>query len=68
MALGGRNWLPQITLPVRDVVLCTSVGRTMDLKLAIELMHLKLTRVNEVLRAVRVPAFLVLQGMVLLHL
>ncbi len=68
MALGGRNWLPMITLPVRDVLLCTSVGRTMDLKLAIELMHLKLTRVNEVLRAVRVPAFLVLQGVVLLHL
>ena len=68
MALGGRNWLPLITLPVWDVVLCTSVGRTIDLKSTLVLMHLKLTRVNEVLRAVRVPAFLVLQGMVLLHL
>jgi len=68
VALSGRSWLQRIILPVRDVVLCLSVGRTIDLKLAIEFMHLKLTRVNEVLRAVRVPAFLLLQGMVLLHL
>jgi len=48
-------------------VLCTSVGRALELLLrAIELMTLKLTGVRERLEAVRVPAFKVLLGYVLL--
>ena len=48
-------------------MLCTSVGRALELLLrAIELMILKLTEVRERLEAVRVPAFKVFLGYVLL--
>ena len=68
VTLGDRSWLPLILRAGRGVVLCTSVGLTMQSILTLAFMHQKLTMVTEILRAVRVTAFLVIQGVLLLHL
>ncbi|MFN9906784.1 MAG: hypothetical protein ACK56F_11795, partial [bacterium] len=67
MVLGDRSWLLLILWDGRGLVLCTSIGRTMDSILTLVLMLLKLTRVIEILRAVSVLAFVLFYG-VLLHL